>query len=575
MIELPALKPLTSSMDGVNGFTGYNHGMRINSTEFFDQKNVTGEYLPVIRSRHTRGILRKLEKANGLFANDKLGWVDGTTLYYNGEAVGTVTDTEKKVMRMGANIVIWPDKVYYNTRTGEFGPLEAHYVSAGAVSAVLCRSDGNVYSSYTASSTAPDAPENGDYWLDISGEASILKQYSTSLSMWTTIQTVYVKIIAPGIGADFSQYDSVTIAGMDNAALNGDFFLTARGEDWIVVTAVIAQAIAVNSVPVSVDRYTPDMEYITESNNRLWGCNSANNEIYACALGDAKNWYQYRGISTDSYAVTVGSAGPFTGAATHLGNVFFFKEHIIHQILGTIPSNFTLSDTGARGVSQGSGKSLCVVNEVLYYRAINDVCAFAQSLPNGISAALGNETYRNAVAGAWGRYYYICMEKENGEHLLFVYDTENQTWSKEDNLNVRWFVQLGGELYFIADNILYSARGTLDEYGDAGKALEGPIEWMLETGDIGTENPYTKYISGIQLSVDLALGSSMKVLIQYNGFGAWTEIYHTAVIRPQNMVLPITTKRCRTVKLRIQGKGEFSLFSIAKRISAGSDKYEI
>jgi len=562
-------------MDGVTGFTGYNHGMKIGSTEFFDQKNITGEFLPVVRPRRSRGILRKLTKANGIFANDKLGWIDGTTLYYDGNVVGTVTDSEKKVFRMGANIIIWPDKVYYNTRTGEFGSLEAHYTSAGTVSAVLCRSDGAVYSNYTVSTTAPASPANGDYWLDTSGEKPILKQYSTSQTMWTSIQTVYVKISSAGIGANFAQYDGVTIAGMDNSALNGDFYIVSRGDDWIVITALIQNAITSNSNSVTVSRETPDMEFITESNNRLWGCNSANNEIYACALGDAKNWRQYMGLASDSYAVTVGSAGSFTGAATHLGNVFFFKENIIHQILGSIPSNFTLSDTGARGVAKGSDKSLCVVNEVLYYKSLNDVCSFGQSLPNGISTALGNIQYKNAVAGAWSRFYYICMEDESGQHTLFVYDTENQIWSKEDTINIRWFVPLGNELYFIADNTLFSVRGSLDGYGDAGKTSESPLEWMLETGDIGTDSPYTKYISGIQIAMELALGSNMKVSIQYNGIGSWIEVYQSSIIHPQSMVLPISTKRCRTIKLRIQGHGDFSLYSIVKRTSAGSDKYEI
>ena len=61
------------------------------------------------------------------------------------------------------------------------------------------------------------------------------------------------------------------------------------------------------------------MDYLTECDNRVWGCSNKENVIYACKLGDPTNWFSYRGIAEDSYAVTVGSDGSFTGAATCLG----------------------------------------------------------------------------------------------------------------------------------------------------------------------------------------------------------------------------------------------------------------
>ncbi len=574
-MKLPAITSIASSLDGVTGFTGYNHNKKIGTTEFYDQQNITSESLPVVTPRHRRGIVRTLEKANGLFVNDKLGWVDGTTLYYDGTPVILgLTDTEKTVLRMGARIIVFPDKVYFNTRTLEFGTLDAHYNSGEAiVTAVISKADGTPYSDYTLSGTAPSDPDDGDLWLDNSENTLYLKQYSEDTSSWTSVATVYVKVSAPGIGEKFSEYDGVTIGGMDDDSLNGDFFLIGSGTDYIIVTAIIGEAITGNSGTVSVSRTVPDMDFITECNNRLWGCSSATNEIYACTLGDPKNWNQFMGLSTDSYALNLGSAGAFTGAATHLGTPLFFKEDVIHQIVGTEPSNFTLSDTGARGIASGSAKSARVVNEVLYYLAPNDVCAFSQSLPISVSDALGNEHYKNAVGGSCGQLYYLCVEKGDGTHVLFTYDTEASIWSKEDDVNARWFATVGNELYFIAGNTIYSVRGTLD-YGDSA-VLEPPVQWMVETGDIGIDAPYNKYITGIQLHVELEVGSSLAVQIQYDGAGSWEEIFRNSKINPQKMVVPIATKRCRTIKLRITGTGDCSLFSLVKRTAAGSDVYAV
>lgn len=77
---------------------------------------------------------------------------------------------------------------------------------------------------------------------------------------------------------------------------------------------------------VTLERKAPKLDYVVECNNRLWGCSSEENEIYACKLGDATNWNCFAGLATDSYTVSVGSDGPFTGAAVQLGYVLFLRR---------------------------------------------------------------------------------------------------------------------------------------------------------------------------------------------------------------------------------------------------------
>ena len=158
----------------------------------------------------------------------------------------------------------------------------------------------------------------------------------------------------------------------------------------------------------------PKMDFIVESNNRLWGCRYgvANNgkvvnEIYASKLGDFKNWNCYMGASTDSYAASVGTDGQFTGAVTHLGYPIFFKENCLHKVYGNYPANYQVQTTSCRGVQKGSEKSLAIVNEVLYYKSQNGICAYDGSLPNEISAEFGDERYSGAVAASHNNKYYF------------------------------------------------------------------------------------------------------------------------------------------------------------------------
>lgn len=575
-VLLPQLNSIRTKMDAVNAFYGYDHNLRIKDTSFFDMQNMTGRYSPVIASRGKRMKLRTISKPNGLFAHNHLCWVDGTAFYYNGQQRGTVTDSEKQFVKMGAYVIIWPDAAYYNTHTNEFGMLGAKTVTTGQVTAKLCRIDGELYDSYPVSDTQPESPENGDLWLDTSTTPNVLRQYSALTNVWNAIPTVYTKIEATGIGAAFEEHDGVTISGFtEDESLNGNFYLVDSGDNYIIIVALIQNAVS-QSGAVTVERKIPQMDFICESGNRLFGCSSENHEIYASALGSPQNWNRFEETESDSYAATVGTAGPFTGAIAHQNNVIFLKEHCIHILMGTKPSNFQLETVECRGVESGSERSMCHINEVLFYKSVEDVCMYGASFPSKISRALGQHKYKNAVGGALGRLYYLCMRNESDESVVFVYDTESDFWVKEDSEDIRWFAALGNELYFLNEKgELWSVNGSgKEEYGDATAEKEKDVAWMIETGDIGYEAPYNKYISGIQLYAEGEIGHTVRISIRYdNRMQPWTEVFQFTPAMRKSMVLPIVPRRCRIMNIRIHGTGPFKLFSIAKRVEEGSDVY--
>lgn len=571
---LPQLSELNTSRDMVSEFGGYNHNLRINGNEFYDMQNMSAARYPVLSPRSRRGKLRTFTKPNGLYAHEKLCWVDGTAFYYDGEEVDglTLADSAKTIIGMGAYILIWPDKKYYNTSDGSFGDLGNTVTTSGTVNITLCKNDGVDYGSYTASSTAPSSPTNGQLWVDTSNTPHVLKQYSSMYGTWQPIPTTYVKIAATGIGVGFSKYDGVTISGMDNTDLNGDFILYGAGDDYIIITAII-DAVATQSSAATIARIIPDMDYVTESENRVWGCSSAAHEIYACKLGDPKNWNCFMGVSTDSYTMTVGSSGDFTGCCTHLGYVLFFKADVIHKIYGNKPSNFQLTNTHCRGVEKGSEKSLVIVNETLYYKSRHDVCAYNSSLPASISDALGSVKYKNAVAGALASKYYICLEDDNGTFTLFVFDEAHGLWHKEDNTKVTFFAAYGAELYYIndTDKGLYTVGGDIITYADTDAAVEAPIAWSAETGDIGMEYPDSKYISKLQFRLEVPEKSIVRIELQYDCDGIWVEKYRINATRKRSFTVPIIPKRCDTMKIRISGTGDCNIYSLTKTIEQGSD----
>lgn len=575
-MKYPLLNELPVTREMIDSFGGYNHNLRIGAGEFYDMENLTSAHYPVLSPRPRRGIFATPERPQGLIAKDALCYVDGGDFVMGEYRVAMQLSRDaapKTLISMGAYVIIMPDKKYINTADiSDYGSIEASVTTTTPVTFELCKIDGTGYSDAVAQDTEPSDPENMDLWIDTSSVPNALKQYSTTNAMWVSIATTYIKISATGLGKPFSVGDGVTISGVNALdGLNNTMIVWDRGDDYIVVTGIIDR-VTTQEASITVARRMPNMDFIVESGNRLWGCRYGTdvngnmvNEIYASKLGDFKNWNCFMGISTDSYAVTVGTDGQFTGAITHLGSPLFFKENCMHKVYGnSLP--FGVQDTACRGVQKGCGGSLAIVNEVLYYKSRSAVCAYDGSLPVEISTALGEVVYSDAVAGAIGNKYYISMKDGGGVYHLFVYDTAKGMWHREDSTQALSFCSCRGDLYFIdaADDKIKTVLGT--------GTLEGvPVRWMAETGVIGTDSPDKKYISRLDVRMNIPIGTTVDFYIQYDSSEEWEMLFPLEGHTLRSFTVPIRPHRCDHFRLRIEGDGPAKVYSICKNTEQGSE----
>ena len=135
------------------------------------------------------------------------------------------------------------------------------------------------------------------------------------------------------------------------------------------------------------------------------------NEIYACALGDFRNWNSFAGLSTDSYAAARGSDGPFTGAAACMGGVVFFKENCMERIYPAAGGGHQIVTVPCSGVRKGAERTVAVADGVVYYLGNDGVYAFDGSMPVCVSRALGDKRYTGGVAGGEsGRYWLSAVD---------------------------------------------------------------------------------------------------------------------------------------------------------------------
>ena len=615
MRYVPAMQPASKSVLMTSQFYGYNHNTIISDGEMFDMQNMSGDKFPMLTERKRRGITsydvsgEDPVPLTGIHGRDQLVFIRGTKVYYNFNEVSgiSVSTAEamlpKKIISMGAYVCIWPDKVYFNTvDSTDHGSMERTWSGSSAgVSLIMCRNNGTNYdyTSISRGEEAPANPNNGDLWLDESVSPAVLKQYMATVQEWLEVGTTYVKIQATGIGTGLQEYDVINISGLALGGndpdpkvaaqvemLNGSMIVYACGENYIIVAGVLSAAVEqeeLEAATVQADLTVPDMDYVVESNNRLWGCKygmvngEVVNEIYASALGSFRVWRRFMDNSTDSWTAQVGTDGPFTGAATQRGYPVFIKEQAIHRISGSTPQTFSIQTTYCRGVQRGSWRSIVVVAENIYYKSRDGIMVYDGNMPVQVSAQLGEELYSDARAGVLEDKYYISMKDKDNNFVLMVYDTNKGIWWKQDGAQALGFASVADELFFIdeANNTLVAVNGSV---GTAEDAIDWQADFDLYGVSYKRQSNYDdprrvrneKYISQFKIRMALGENAYMKLYMQYNG-GDWELKGQKSGTNLQTFVLPVVPKRCDHVRFRIQGHGPCEIYDISRIMEVGGD----
>ena len=424
----------------------------------FATRNKRGTYLPT--SSFAEGLFQQREFPVGFINKDGLCVVTvseigtnyqlkiriGEKVYAFPQLTNYDSSHKRNVVSMGAYIGIFPDNVYINTATitdeePEMGCFESSLTNTSTITFFPRTKDGkNIHISQVFDKTTdPDflteyankdsvrGPVN--YWY-------VLEENTGDLFYWVPSDDggawfsdrAYLGMIFAGVSSKFKVGDGIRFDGFDeekdadkeilkdlfNDDINRPFAVTAIKNNNITLDYKLANfKKCVNSknnntdTAVNLRKITPIMDYVIESGNRLWGCRYGENrfgdivnEIYASKLGDFSNWETFSGISTDSYAASVGSPGPFSGAISYLGIPLFFKQDCVHAVYGNFPSTYQIQTTECKGVQQGCADSLAIVNGTLLYKSVRGVCAYTGSLPTDIGYALNEQklSYKDAFA---------------------------------------------------------------------------------------------------------------------------------------------------------------------------------
>lgn len=494
------------------------------------------------------------------YRNGILVYTTADGIYLDGK--GTLTAIEglsagdKTLVNIGAYIVILPDWSLINTADTE-NPVTM------AKGAVLT---GDLLE-YNQNQTKPTVSIYKLFYVDAPTTevtASGLAVGDSVKLSWTYGKRKMSKqLTINNIGIESYTGSGMTSIGFDTSDMPNTmwFYTEGRAMDQFRVPRITG---------ATIQRVMPDLDYVVEYNNRLWGCSSKNHEIYCSKLGEPLVWGAYSGISTDSWAATVGTDGDFTGACVFNGCVLFFKEDCVHSVYGTKASNFTITTYTVRGVQKGSAKSLCISEGLLYYKAPEGIFTFNGSASSRFDGKLCvDRDSRTACGTADDRYIVMAMS----DGTVFYYDKLHSVWYNRTLPNVISMHNFSGSLYAITKDSNRAMQKVMltTDVGMSGRMTETAFEAVtgeLCRGELTSTSSYSRkamhtVIKKLTMSLEEwhqqgVSSVQFTVSVQYDG-GDWQTVYSydgTAEEADNNVVtlIPTIPMRCQRLRIKISGK---------------------
>ena len=602
-MSLPYLnKTKRKSQKQTISFYGINYTNNFRDGELSDCVGLSSSEFPCLSQRGGYGVEKYLENATELYGRSGLYYIEDNAFYYEGEKISSLSANHKGKKRqfttINTKIVIFPDKMYYDTLSKEFKSLDSAYDGLSEVefaeketdmhmtipekvyylsqnelvsieksneitvkvfkNAVL-NEDGTIKFEEESKKTTFEL-KNGDITNYKCGENEYLLVTNDNYQNNTVLCAKYrseIKKYEP-FTKYFKSGDTVEIKGLNTLTENNGFFTLKGVEEYVLIFDKGSLKEGKETAPVRITKDVPDLEFVCESSNRLWGVKD--NTIYASALGDPTNFNTFDGLSTDSYQVAVGSDGDFTGCIGYSDNVLFFKENVVYKMLGDYPEQYSLYDYTIPGVQKGCSKSMCIINETLFYKGVEGIYAYNGGVPELISGNFGTRKYYDAVGGSYQNKYYVSMRDESNQYALYSFDLTRGIWLLEENVKVLDFAKLESTLYFLSDNKIFKM----------GVEEEDRIKWSATFCPIDELYHGKKGYSKIWLKVELAEKAYIKAEISVDGT-PYRQVYLGHNDKQRTLQIPIKPQRCDTFSIRLSGEGRCRLKSMVRDFYIGSE----
>lgn len=525
MARLPKLPyHLTRSRPTQLAFGVLNHTATAADGEIYDERDASTEEYPALTPRKSRlkaPSTISLGECSRIGSDGaKLFWHSGGDLYYGGKLVSRLPlgdGVSRRFACMGERIVIWPDKVCYDSQEGRMTAFGEKLTANATLTheyatnyQYLTVSDGDV--DLTAHFAAGDSFVLGfrrESLRDLDGTYTVLKVTAKVITLSTgslprvgVSGNATIEATKPGssgaywlhsvfltVTAEHEQNRDVLTFDTDES-LTGLFkvgdavLLNTDHRNSYAIEAVTARALyftegtlsglttyGVTIVGCTVSSEPPELDHIMVCDNRVFGCRGS--EIYASKLGDPAQWYYWHSpsLSTDSWYLDTGDPSPFTACCVYGGRPHFFTERSVTVLYGDTPAQYSTATVELYGVKAGSADSLVAVGGALYYLSPQGFVRYTSSEGAVVISDRLGSVFASACAGTDGRCYYACTLDPLGRAANYKYSLKSGLWAKEDERRFFSFATLPDRLFALSSDgdgrcvmLISGGYNTVSEY---------------------------------------------------------------------------------------------------------------
>ncbi len=151
-----------------------------------------------------------------------------------------------------------------------------------------------------------------------------------------------------------------------------------------------------------------------------------------------------------------------------------------------------------------------------------------------------------------------------------MFDTRTGLWHREDSTEVLDFAWDNGGLVCLdrGGSMWLCNPGGTEEQGEE----EAQLQSFAEFGDFIENSSDEKGLSKIQLRVELEPGATLGIKLKFDSEDAWQTVsVLQAAPKKRSFLLPVIPRRCDHWRLRLEGTGGWTLYSLSREYYAGSD----
>ena len=154
---------------------------------------------------------------------------------------------------------------------------------------------------------------------------------------------------------------------------------------------------------------------------------------------------------------------------------------------------------------------------------------------------------------------------------MYCYHIEHAVWHCENTDAVFAFAASGDTLYWLCESGELWAAGTINDPYAAASGREKAVSWYAETGDIGLTASGSKFVSRMELQLEIKYGAVLRLAVQYDGSGRWEPLCTIGTPGKRSVLVPVPPRRYHYLRLRLTGSGESVLYAMSKLLQTGSE----